>query len=272
MQEAVQQIEQNGYYSLPQVFTSKQIQRALRLVQSWYEQSRDSRLENVPLLNRNQPMIYNLQSKDYRFLEYLFASEKIQEILIYFLNDPWFKQIPASEPNYILRSYLARSSNEPLPLHIDSFVPYVGPHVFAMQISLILEDQTMTNGCTMVVPGSHQSGKYAVQEAFKDAVPLESRAGDVVIWDSRLWHGTLANTSGGTRWAMIATFVRWWLKQAFQIPQSLPQEIYARLTDSQKSIVGFCSLPYEDENQGIDMKRGYGSLAKEVAEYRFPQR
>ena len=103
---------------------------------------------------------------------------------------------------------------------------------------------------------------------MKDAISSESQAGDVVIWDSRTWHGASENKSGGTRWAIIGTFARWWLKQFMDIPRSLPQEIYEKLTDSQKAILGFCSMPNKDETTGIDMKRGYDSLLPDVAAYR----
>jgi ectoine hydroxylase-related dioxygenase (phytanoyl-CoA dioxygenase family) len=78
-------------------------------------------------------------------------------------------------------------------------------------------------------------------------VSTASKAGDVVIWDSRIWHGTQENKSGGTRRASIPIFARWWLKQQFNIPQNLLQEIYDQLSENQKAIFGYCSLPYNDE-------------------------
>jgi len=264
----IQQIERDGFCKIPQVYSQAQIEKALKLTLDWQRRGEDSLSDNIPFLNRNQPMVYNLQNKAHYFLQLLFQPEILQQVLVHFLNDIWYKQIPPDEPNYILRSYLARSSNEHLPLHIDSFVPYASKYPFAMQASIILEDQTEANGCTIVVPGSHKAGEYAKQSAFDDGLPVESKAGDLVIWDSRLWHGTKANTTGGTRWAMIATFVRWWIKQGFEMTQSVPQQIYEQLTDNQKAILGFCSIPYRDETVGIDMKRDYKSLLADVSGYR----
>jgi ectoine hydroxylase-related dioxygenase (phytanoyl-CoA dioxygenase family) len=137
-----------------------------------------------------------------------------------------------------------------------------------MQTSIILEDMGPANGCTIVVPGTHQTGQYAEQDALKDAIPIEAKAGDVLIWDSRLWHGTTANSTSGTRWSLICTYSRWWLKQAFNIVQNLPQEIYRELSDKQKSVLGFCSVPYNHEGEGIDLKRGFESLQPDVSAYR----
>ncbi len=259
MKEYIEQIEQNGYCTIAAAYRAEETGRALSLVTDWYERTRLSQAETVPYLNRNQPMVYNLQNKEHYFLELLFSSELVEKLLIHFLNDKWYKQIPTGQPNYIMRSYLARSSQDALPLHIDSFVPYVGAHVISMQAAILLEDSTISNGCTLFVPGSHQAGEYVEQSALEDAVAVEGRRGDVIVWDSRLWHGANPSTDGRTRWALIATFSRWWLKQAFDIPNNLPESILHKLSPKQKAIMGFSSIPYNDETEGIDMKRGYES-------------
>lgn len=265
--KAVHELEALGYCRLEGVYDRAVVDEALQRVRYWYEESRDRCSRNVPFLNLDQPTVYNLQNKDICFLRLLFAPRILQDILVYFLNDRWFRQIPEQEPNFLLRSFIARSSNKRLPMHLDSFVPYLGSYVIIMQASIILEDQIAENGCTVVVPGSHLSGQYTTQEAFNQAVPVESKAGDIVIWDSRLWHGTPENRSGRTRWAIVATFCRWWMKQHWNITQNLPQEIYEQLTDSQRAILGYCSIPARDETTGIDLKRGYESLLPEVSAY-----
>ena len=220
------------------------------------------------MLNKGQPMVYNLQNKDLMFIRMLLANEGVTSILKHFLNDQWFSALPEGDSNFILRSLLARSSDYQMPLHIDSFVPYDSSHVFFMQCAILLEDQHEANGCTVLVPGSHRSNEYAAQTSFDTAVALEGRAGDLVVWDSRIWHGAKENTTGGTRWSIIGTFCRWWIKQAFDIPGNLPQEIFDELTDEEKAILGYCSVPYEKETHGIDMKRGYDLLPKRVEDYR----
>lgn len=266
--ECIAAIERDGYCYVPQMFSPEQVSTALERIRGWFDKTLSSQSERMPFLNKNQPMVYNLQSKDLFLLRMVLGCELIEKVLMHFLNDRWFTSIPADAPNYILRSFLARSSNQQMPLHIDSFVPYEGPHVFIMQCSIVLEDQTEDNGCTVLIPGSHLSGKYCAQEAFPTAVSMKARAGDLVFWDSRIWHGARQNTSGGTRWAMIATFCRWWIKQAFNIPGNLTQELYDQLSDREKGVLGYCSVPYDNEFHGIDMKRNYSLLPQRVSDYR----
>lgn len=254
----IKEIREQGYTCIPQAFNKYQVDYLLMLVKKYYEETKDKQSKDVPYLNNQQPNVYNLQNKDINFINTLFNLNEVEQILIDCLNDKWYKQIPQDQPNYILRSFGARSSNTALPLHIDSFIPYKGEEVIAMQVAIMLEDSTMENGCTTCVPGTHQSGKYAEQNHFRK--PLEAKAGDILIWDSRLWHATTDNKSEGTRWAIIATFTRWWIKQHFDIPKNIPYDIWHYLTNKQKSILGYCSKPFNNEFEGIDMKRGYDQI------------
>jgi hypothetical protein len=264
---AVVALEEHGYCVLPDHFDPAVATGLRELTDRLFAETGPELSDRMPFLNRDQPMVYNLQSKDRRYLDLLFGVPVVQEVLQHFLDDEWFRTIPTGDPNYILRSYLARSSAHRMPIHIDSFVPYGGSHVFVMQAAFILEDQDEANGCTVVVPGSHRLERWAEQD-YEAAVPIPSKAGDVVMWDSRVHHGALENTSGRTRWSLVATFQRWWLKQAFDIPANLPQHVYETLTESQKAILGFCSVPYDTEFDGIDMKRGYGHLPERVDDQR----
>ncbi|WP_162623064.1 phytanoyl-CoA dioxygenase family protein [Billgrantia lactosivorans] len=265
----ISSIERDGYAYIPKAFDPEQISRAKYLVEDWFAKTVSMQSERMPRLNRDQSMVYNLQNKDMLFIRMMLGNEFIESILKHFLNDCWFTSLPEDAPNYILRSFLARSSNHQMPMHIDSFIPYTGSYPFIMQCSILLEDQTEENGCTVIVPGSHRSDRYAPQEAFGEAISIEAKAGDLVIWDSRIWHGARENRSSGTRWAMIATFCRWWVKQAFDIPGNLPQEIYDQLTDRQKAVMGYCSVPYDSERYGIDMKRNFDLLPVRVEDYRL---
>ncbi len=103
----------------------------------------------------------------------------------------------------------------------------------------------------MVIPGSHKSDKYANREDWDKAIPLEAKAGDIVIWDSRLWHGALGNKTDSTRW---------WIKQNYNIPQMLPKEFISNLTNKELSLLGFCSIAPLDEYDRLEIKQGYDDI------------
>ena len=112
---------------------------------------------------------------------------------------------------------------------------------------------------SVVVPGTHRSGSYT-DRALAERLPLLPRAGDLVLWDSRLWHGTGANTRGETRWTLIATVTMWWIKQKMDMTRAVPPALYARLDEEQRALLGFCSLPPRDERERVNAKQGYEAL------------
>jgi len=257
----IQNIKENGYTIIPQAFNPYQVEELLELVKYHYEDTKNKTSKDVPYLNKTSPNVYNLQNKDLAFIKALFGLKDVEEILKYFLNDEWYKAIPQDQPNYILRHIGARSSNEALPLHIDSFIPYQGEESMAMQVAIMLEDSFEERGCTFVIPGSHQSGEYADPKRLENrAIPLECSAGDILVWDSRIHHSTSRNETLDTRWAIIATYTRWFVKQMFDIPNNIPDSIYFELSQKEKYLLGFGTRPFRNEFDGIEMKRGYDEL------------
>lgn len=217
--------------------------------------------------SKQDETVWNLQNKDKLFID-LVSCRPIEKILIPILNDPFFTAIPPDQPNYILAYCNARSSVVQLPLHTDTYIPVEGNRTWGMQAIFALDDQTEANGCMVCIPGSHTLGKY-IDRGFEAAKPVESRSGDLVLFSSRLWHGALANHSGNPRWAVLSSFRMWWVKQLSDIARGLPDDIYQGLSDSQKALLGYCSIPPLNEHERISTKTGYESLRPHVWDY-FP--
>jgi hypothetical protein len=218
-----------------------------------------------PERDSKDKVVYNLQNEAKEFIDIL-GNSFVERICMSLLNDEYYRFLPNDVPNYILNYYNARSSGNKLDLHIDSYVPSPGRFTNAMQIVFLLDDMDESNGCTVIVPGSHRSGEYT-DRGLIGVKPVVAKAGDVVLWDSRLWHGTTENKVGSSRWALIATLTRWWMKQAMDIPKALPENIYRELSDRQKALMGFCSIPPVNERERINTKCGYEFLKPSVSGY-----
>ncbi len=210
--------------------------------------------------------INDLQNKDIYFIKTIFNHPVLRTLLISILNDPYYRKIPSDKPNYIFRGIRTLDSvPEALPLHIDSILPSSSVFPTGLTAAFILEDHTKANGCTVVVPKSHRSDRFADRSIITDLVPLEANSGDMIIWDTRLWHGTLANPNKRSRLSLLCTFTSWHLKQPFQHCETIPNYIYQDLTDEEKSIIGFCSIPAREKTKfQQDGKFGYKVLKKEV--------
>lgn len=78
----------------------------------------------------------------------------------------------------------------------------------------LLDDFTIGNGATRVIPGSHRAGtvpRLALSDPaapHPDQVLLTGPAGTVVVFNSHLWHGGTQNHSDRPRRAMHGYFTR----------------------------------------------------------------
>jgi len=109
-----------------------------------------------------------------------------------------------------------------LPLHADTFrmpdplpsVPHIG------NITWALTDYTRENGALAVVPGSHRYLRRPLEnEGLAERIPVEAKAGSLIIWGGQLWHGAYARTAPGFRATLTMYLCR---------PHMVTQEAYAR--------------------------------------------
>ena len=221
--------------------------------------------KGVPSRDQDDKIVYNLQNIDKIFLDIL-VTPLIRSISVKKLNDEYYRFLPSGVPNYTLLYYNARSSGQKLDLHIDSYIPFQGDRTYMMQCAFLLEESTIDNGCTTVVAGSHLTGKFS-DRATQDVAPLTGNAGDLILWDSRLWHGTLSNLTGKSRWALIATLGMWWIKPSMDITRAMNEAIYKACSNEQKLLLGFCALPPVNPSERINTKCGYEFLKPSVVDY-----
>ena len=266
---AVSSISENGFCSIKSFLNEGTIKKLLGLVEREQSRNASKKPRNVPDRDANDKIVYNLQCLDKSFID-LVSSELVSEIAKPFLNDPYYRFLDTELPNYNLTYYNARSSGQQLDLHIDSGIPFKGPSALAMQFVFLLEDSTENNGCTVIVPKSHQSGTYTDRSLDLERLhKLTGKKGDVIIWDSRSWHGSLPNKTGASRWALISTFARWFVKPQMNIAKTINDELYKQCTNAQKHLLGFCSIPPTDPYDRVNTKNGYEFLKNSVDDYEF---
>ncbi len=261
----INKIEKDGFAVIKNFLSKAKVNYFRDLVNKNYSKTLSNKYLGLPKRDKSDKILYNLQNKNYEFVK-LITNKYILNLAKYFLNDPYYRFIKDKYPNFNLLYFNARSSGKKLDLHIDSHLPFKGKKPNMMQFVILLEDSNVQNGCTIVVPRSHKSGKFS-NRISKKKTPLKGNSGDMLVWDSRLWHGTFANTSKVSRWAIVATFGSWWIKPMMDMPKSLPNSIYRKCDNTQKQILGFCSIPPKNEFERINTKTGYDSLKRNVKLY-----
>ncbi|MCB1692596.1 MAG: phytanoyl-CoA dioxygenase family protein [Pseudomonadales bacterium] len=101
-----------------------------------------------------------------------------------------------------------------------------------------VNDFTMANGATCVVPGSHRwsAGRVAKEEEIARA---EMPAGSVLFWVGGLLHGAGENISDKWRYGVILTYSCGWLRQEENQYLDMPRDEIANLDPALRKTAGF---------------------------------
>lgn len=108
----------------------------------------------------------------------------------------------------------------------------------------LLDDFTLDNGATRVVPGSHLTVKTPSEELENPSDPhprekiLLGSAGDVVVFNAHTWHGGTVNRANKPRRAMHGYFCRRCHKPQLDQVRYLRPETAAQLTEAERVVLG----------------------------------
>lgn len=120
-----------------------------------------------------------------------------------------------------------------------------------------LMDSTVKNGCMWAAPATHlinvgdgltseynleQERKFHAGEFEHEIVPLEMKAGDSLIWDTRMLHSSESNSSEASRWAFTlhCSTTEAVIERKKIRPDAGPHELIAGRLDDQTARQVFC--------------------------------
>lgn len=111
--------------------------------------------------------------------------------------------------------YKKPGTEDPFPWHQDNGYTFIEPQQY-LTCWVALTDATTETGCPWVVPGRHLQGTLAheltdlgyvcLEDWPPNAIPVEARAGDVVVFSSLTPHATGPNTTDEVRKSYIVQF------------------------------------------------------------------
>jgi ectoine hydroxylase-related dioxygenase (phytanoyl-CoA dioxygenase family) len=157
--------------------------------------------------------IYNLLEKSTEFSDLFISRPAIFEIVHRFFGTNG-KHTP-----YFLSSFQANilgPGTKAQAIHVDNSVPDpLPPWKIRLNINLLLDAFTETNGATLVYPGSQ---KLLRKPTIKDDASgfmrkIIAPAGSLVVWTGHLWHQSGENISDTPRAALLSCFVASYLRE-----------------------------------------------------------
>ncbi len=216
-----QTFDEQGYLHLPGVLAADMVEALTELVDANYEAHRAAGYD--PYLKRafdaSRPFFYpNFLKDDQRFVN-LLDHPKVFPLVYTVLG--W--NIYSYHSHYIVtppRDTTDRRGGR-FGFHQDSGRVNVeldcSPRPrLSIKVSYWLSDcDEVDRGNLFVVPGSHREDRIELPEdgsAPAGAVPVLCRAGDVVLFDRRMWHSASPNNSNVVRKALFIGYGYRWLR------------------------------------------------------------
>jgi len=138
---------------------------------------------------------------------------------------------------------------------MDSNLPGKGSYPLVMIVIIMLDDFTSENGATRVVPSSHLRDDYAESnKKYENEISIKGKVGDVIIINGSLWHGSEKNSTSLERWSINIGYARWFIKPSFDIPRSLNKDIYNKMNEFERELMGLKTVPPIDEFDRLTRK------------------
>lgn len=245
------QLDTLGYTLIPNLISEDQCEHFKDLLERDYRNysplyKGNSRQKTNELANKSgEKVVFNLHNKNTSWFT-LFEHPGILALLDSALKEGSYNN---AEP-YYLNNISARcpvKGHQGQQLHLDSNLPGIN-HTIVVNVLWMLDDFTLDNGATRVVPRSHKIKSFAPDGiVHPDEVRITGNKGSAIVFNANLWHGGAENTTEQSRWAVALGYARWFIKPSFDFMQNMPEHIYNNMTDAQKDLLGFRLIPPKDE-------------------------
>lgn len=241
--EQEQQLDAQGYVVLPDLMDPDFLCAAQRRVDELYAQEGDasgSEFKQEPQSQR----LANVVNKGEVFLRVI-STPEVLECMAHVLGRK-FKlsslNVRSADPH----------SDWVQPLHIDGGGLPDERGDYVCNSIWILDDFTVENGATRLIPGSHRWNQKPADVLADLTAPhpqeilMTGTAGTVVVMNSHLWHGGTANRTGRPRRAMHAYYTRSDKPQQLYQKKYLDPDLQARISPQLRKLLALDD-PENDE-------------------------
>jgi len=122
----------------------------------------------------------------------------------------------------------------------DSIYPIRMPGIeWQVSVMWALDDFTLENGATRVVPGSHRWIQPRIPHDTDEVIQAPMAKGSALFYLGSVWHGGGANQSNRPRAGLINTYSLGWLRQEVNQYLTIPRHIAASYPERIQRLIGY---------------------------------
>ena len=230
-------LKNKGYVILRNKVTSEWIPKLSKGIDNAFIEHRKTQIKNNNDIKTSGVALHALLS-DKVFIDFL--GHLIDIGFINELKDGYFKS------NCILNS-LSALDNLPNQPNFSSLIHrdlrfYSHNLPVMVNCLFMVDDFTIENGGTYLLPYSHLKEEKPTDEYFfNNAVQVVGKKGDLLVFDSNVWHSSAPNTTKSSRKAIPITISRSFMKQLLDYPRAIGYDKMNQFNPKLQQLLGYHS-------------------------------
>lgn len=186
------------------------------------------------------------QDQGYRFYDIVHQLFGRGESFLDLMMDPVLNECAEKilSPTCIIHSYNAvklmpSRGNNATKVHRDCPRFYGQDYPLALQALICLDPFTLENGATHMLPASHHIPERPSDEYFyKNSTRMVGNPGDVIFFDSLVWHAGGENMTQQPRRGLTIVYTRAFMKQQIDLPRAIPADYIAKMPEKARQKIG----------------------------------
>lgn len=235
--ENINQLKEQGYTIVKNLVDGNWLETLRYAIDNAFIEHRNTQVANNNDIKTNGVALHVLLSNPV-FIDFLESLE--EKNFFKFLSESFFNS------NCIINSFSALD-NLPNQPNFSSIVHrdlrfYSKNLPIMVNCLLMVDDFTIDNGATYLLPHSHLvEDKPSDNEFFKNAIQAVGKGGDMLIFDSNVWHSSAPNKTQNHRRAIPITVSKSFMKQLLDYPRALGYDKMHSFKPEIQQLLGYYS-------------------------------
>lgn len=156
--------------------------------------------------------------------------------------------------NFIINSYggvinLPEKPSYVTNIHRDIRF-FSGEFPLMLNLLIMLDDFTLENGATYLLAGSHKDNKKPIdKEFYENSDRALGNRGDILFFNSNLWHAAGINKTVQERRALTITLTKPFMKQQLDYPRAIGYDKLQNMSSHLQQLIGYFSRTPSNLNE-----------------------
>jgi len=235
--ENIFELNQQGYTIIRNLVDKKWLDLLREALDKAFIEHRETQLNNNNDIQTNGVALHVLLSNPLfiNFLEELYDKDFFNYLSNHFFNSKCIINSFSGLDN------LPNQPNFSAIVHRDLRF-YSGNFPIMLNCLLMVDDFTIENGGTYLLPYSHlNERKPSNEEFFKNAIQAVGKEGDMLIFNANVWHSSAPNITQNHRRALPITVSKSFMKQLLDYPRAIGYNKIDEFSSEIQQLLGYHS-------------------------------